>query len=43
MQRRAAIERQLDLLDACVERNFPDLREHELATTPDPLGLGGGR
>ncbi len=40
--RRPQLAEQLALLDAAVEREFPDPRELAIARTPDPLGLGAG-
>ena len=40
--RRPQLAEQLALLDAAVEREFPDPRELAIARTPDPLGFGAG-
>lgn len=40
-ERLAPLERQLRLLDAMVERDFPDREDRERARQPDPQGHGG--
>ncbi|HTU15070.1 MAG TPA: DUF2254 family protein [Solirubrobacterales bacterium] len=39
--RRAAVERQMGLLEAAVHRNFESGEERMIAMTPDHIGLGG--
>lgn len=39
--RRAAVARQVALLDAAVARKYPDPEERALASRPDRIGLGG--
>jgi uncharacterized membrane protein len=39
--RRAALDTQLELLDAAVERAYPDAAGREQAMTPDRQGIGG--
>ncbi|WP_231157649.1 DUF2254 domain-containing protein [Streptomyces sp. CNZ748] len=41
-ERRPAVRRQLTLLDAAVEREFPDTFRRSLARTGDRQGIGGG-
>ncbi|MFJ8897646.1 DUF2254 domain-containing protein [Streptomyces sp. NPDC102370] len=41
-ERRPAVRRQLTLLDAAVEREFPDAFRRSLARTGDRQGIGGG-
>lgn len=41
-ERRAALDRQLHLLDQAAERGFADAEDRDSATVPDAQGIGGG-
>ena len=40
-ERRQVVDEQLELLDACVDQNFADPRERDIARSADVLGFGG--